>query len=122
MLNPIAAGRRLARRVAVIQTVATLATALICLFWGMHASLGAFAGGLALVIGSGLAAWGAFGGGVASGGVMLGRLLLGTMLKWVVVVVCLYLAIAIWKLPAPAVLAGAITATLAWLFAVRSKT
>jgi F0F1-type ATP synthase assembly protein I len=122
VLNSIAAGRRLAQRVAVTQTVATLATALICLFWGMHACLGALAGGLALVIGSGLAAWGAFGGGVASGGVMLGRILLGTALKWVVVAVCLYLAIAVWRLPALAVLAGAITATATWLFAVKSKT
>jgi F0F1-type ATP synthase assembly protein I len=121
VLNSIAAGRRLAQRVAVAQTVATLATALTCLIWGRAAGLGALAGGLAMTLGSGLAAWGVFGGSVAGGGVLLGRLLLGTALKWIVVGVGLYLAIATWKLPAPAVLAGAVAATVAWLFAVRSK-
>lgn len=122
MLNSIAAGRRLARRVAVVQAVATLAAALVCLFWGTQAGLGALAGGLAMAVGSGLAGWSAFRGGVAGGGVLLGRLLLGTALKWIVVAVGLYLAIAIWRLPVLAVLAGAMTATLAWLFAVRTKT
>ena len=122
VLNSIAAGRRLARRVAAVQVAASLAAALTCLIWGTQAGLGALAGGLAMTAGSGLAGWSAFGGGVAGGGALLGRLLLGTALKWIVVVVVLYLAIAIWRLPAPAVLAGAMTATLAWLAAVRTKT
>ena len=115
MLNSIAAGRRLARRVAAIQVAATLAAALVCLIWGAQAGIGALAGGLTMAVGSGLAGWSAFGGGVAGGGVLLGRLLLGAALKWIVIAVGLYLAIAIWRLPAPAVLAGAVAATLAWL-------
>lgn len=127
MLNSIAAGRRLARRVAAVQVAATLAAALICLTWGAQAGLGALAGGLAMTAGSGLAGWSAFGGGVAGGGALLGRVLLGTALKWVVIALGLYLAIAAWRLPAPAVLAGAAAATLAWLVptwhgAVRTKT
>lgn len=119
MLNSIAAGRLLARRVAVTQAAATLATALICLVRSTDAGLGALAGGLVMTAGSVLAAWGAFGGGVAGGGVLLARLLLGTALKWIVVAVGLYVSIAQWALPAPSVLAGAVVATLAWLYAVK---
>lgn len=121
MLNSIAAGRRLARRVAVVQAGATLATAMACMFWGKNAGLGALAGGLAMTAGSALAAWGAFGGSVAGGGALLGRLLLGTALKWCVVAAGLYMAIAAWRLPAPAVMAGAVAATVAWLFAAKAK-
>lgn len=111
----MAAGRRLARRVAAYQVAATLAAALVCLIWGAQAGFGALAGGLAMTAGSALAGWGAFAGGVASGGVLLGRLLLGTALKWIVVAIGLYLAIAVWRLPPVTVLAGAVVATLAWL-------
>lgn len=114
VLNSMAAGRRLAQRVAVAQVAATLATALACLIWGAGAGLAALAGGLSMALGSALAGWSAFGGAVAGGGMLLGRLLLGTALKWIVVALGLYLAIGRWGLPAPAVLAGAVSATLAW--------
>ena len=94
------------------QAVAVFATALACLLSGPQAALGALAGGLSLLLGGALAAQRALGGGVAGGGALLARLLLGTALKWIVVATGLYLAIAIWKLPAWAVLAGAVMAAV----------
>jgi F0F1-type ATP synthase assembly protein I len=119
VLNSAAAGPRLARRAAVYQAAATLATALACLLSGRDAAFGALAGGAAMTLGSLAAAWGAFAGGVAGAGVVLGRLLLGTAAKWIVVVVGLYLAIAVWQLPPAAVLAGAALAAAAFLLAAR---
>ncbi|WP_181952581.1 ATP synthase subunit I [Vulcaniibacterium gelatinicum] len=121
MLNSAAAGRRLARRVAALQAAATLATALACLPLGPSAALGALAGGSAMALGSLLAAWGAFGGGPAGAGAALGRLLLGLAAKWGVVIVVLYLAIAVWRLPPLPVLAGAALAAAALLIAARQR-
>ena len=119
MLNSAAAGRRLARRAVALQGAVVLATALACLLSGRQAAYGALAGGAAMNLGSAIAAWGAFGGGVEGAGMALGRLLLGTAAKWVVVAVGLYLAIAAWHLPALPVLAGTAMAALAFLAGVK---
>ena len=119
VLNSANAGRRLALRVVAFQAIATLVTALACLFTGPRAALAALAGGGAMTLGSLAAAWGAFGGGVAGAGTALGRLLLGTAVKWMVVAVGLYLAMAVWRLPAVAVLAGAALAAAAFLLAMK---
>lgn len=122
MLNSVNAGWRLALRVVVFQIIATLATAAACYISGPHAALAALAalaGGGAMALGSLLAAWGAFGGGVAGAGVALGRLLLGTAVKWLVVIVGLYLAMAVWKLPAVPVLAGAAMAAAAFVVSMK---
>ena len=119
MLNTVAAGRRLAQRTAATQALVTLATALACLMSGREAALGALVGGGALTLGGLVAALGAFGGGVEGAGMALGRLLLGIAAKWVVVVVGLFLAIAVWHLPAMAVLGGAAMAAVAMLVATK---
>lgn len=119
MLNSAAAGRRLAQRTVALQAAVTLATALACLLSGREAALGALAGGGAMTVGSLLAAWGAFAGGVAGAGVALGRLLLGMAAKWIVVIGGLFLAIAVWQLPALPVLAGAALAAAAFLISAR---
>ena len=119
MLNSAAAGRRLALRVVAMQAVATLLTAGACLTIGPRAALAALAGGAAMTLGSLAAAWGAFGGGVAGAGVALGRLLLGTAVKWLVVGIGLYLAMAVWRLPAVPALAGAAMAAAAFLFSMK---
>ncbi|TXH67341.1 MAG: hypothetical protein E6Q88_10635 [Lysobacteraceae bacterium] len=118
MLNSVAAGRRLARRTVLFQAVTTLLAALACLLFGADAAMGVLAGGAAMAIGSLIAAWGAFAGGVTGAGMALGRLLLGVAAKWIVVVAGLYLAIAVWKLPALPVLAGAAVSAAAMLFVV----
>jgi len=119
VLNSAAAGRRLARRAVGLQAVVTLATALVCLLSGQKAALGSLMGGGAMTLGSLLAAWGAFAGGVDGAGMALGRLLLGMAAKWIMVIVGLYLAIAVMHLPALPVLAGAALAALAFLMAAK---
>ena len=105
-----------------MQAVATLLTAGACLTIGPRAALAALAGGAAMTRGSLAAAWGAFGGGVAGAGVALGRLLLGTAVKWLVVATGLYLAMAVWRLPAVPALAGAAMAAAAFMFVAKRST
>ena len=119
VLNTVAAGRRLAQRTAATQALVTLATALACLMSGREAALGALVGGGAMTLGGLVAAWSAFGGGVQGAGMALGRLLLGLAAKWVVVIVGVFLAIAVWHLPAMAVLGGAAMAAVAMLVATK---
>ena len=120
VLNSTAAGQRLALRVVAYQVAATLLTAAACLLIGPRAALAALVGGGAMALGSLLAAWGAFGGGVAGAGVALGRLLLGTAVKWLVVAGGLYLAMAVWRLPAVPALAGAAVAAAAFLVSMKN--
>ena len=122
MLNSAAAGRRLTLRVVANQAVATLLTAVACLMIGPRDALAALAGGGAMTLGSLVAAWGAFGGGVAGAGAALGRLLLGTAAKWLVVAMGLYLAMAVWRLPAVPALTGAAMAAAAFMLAVQRST
>ena len=119
MLNSVNAGWRLALRVVVFQIAVTLATAAACYISGPRPALAALAGGGAMALGSLLAAWGAFGGGVARAGTALGRLLLGTALKWLVVAGGLYLAMALWRLPAVPALAGAAMAAAAFVVSMK---
>lgn len=119
MSSSVAAGRQLAQRVAIHQIAATLLLALICLLSGPRASAGALAGGTAMLLGGLAAALVMFAGGVPGGAGWMMRLLSGMALKWSLVVMGLYLVIAVWKLPAPAVLAGAALAAAAVLFAAR---
>jgi F0F1-type ATP synthase assembly protein I len=122
VLNSAAAGRRLARRAVALQAAVTLAVALAGLLFGTPAALAALAGGAAMTLGSLLAAWGAFAGGVSGAGMALGRLLLGTAVKWLAVAGGMYLAIAVWQLPALPVLAGAASAAAAFLLSVKLAT
>lgn len=73
-----------------------------------------------MTLGSGLAAWGAFSGGVVGGGAAFGRLLVGLAAKWIVVIAGLLSAVAVCKLPALPVLAGAALAAAALLFTAKS--
>jgi len=120
VLNSVAAGRRLARRTVLFQAVAVSLAAVVCLSFGAQSALGALAGGAAMTLGSALAAWGAFPGGAVSAEMAFGRLLLGIAAKWIVVGAGLFLAIAVWKLPAPPVLAGAAAAAVGLLFSARA--
>lgn len=120
MLNSPDAGRELAKRALGLQLAATLATSVAWLLSGPQAALSALAGGLGLTLGTLVAAWAAFGGGVRGGGERLARLLLGIAGKWIIVAVALFLAMAVWKLPAPPALVGAAAAALALLMAGRT--
>ena len=119
VLNSAAEGWRQALRVVAFQAVAALLTAAACFLLGPDAALAALVGGGSMALGSLLAAWGAFGGGVAGAGTALGRLLLGTALKWLVVAGGLYLAMALWRLPAVPALAGAAMAAAAFVVSMK---
>ncbi|HOC11536.1 MULTISPECIES: hypothetical protein [Thermomonas] len=119
MQNSTGAGWRMALRVVAVQAIAVLAASVVCLINSPSAALAALAGGGALTLGSLVAAWGAFAGGVAGAGTALGRLLLGMLAKWLVVIVGLYLTMAVWRLPAVPALAGAAIAAAAMVVSMR---
>ncbi len=110
-------GRRLALRLVALQVITTVLTAVACLVIEPRAAVAALIGGGAMSLGSLLAALAAFGNGVIGAGEVLGRLLLGMAMKWVVVLVGLYLAMAVWQLPAVPALVGAALAAVTILFA-----
>ena len=120
VLNSVAAGRRLARRTVLTQAVTVAIAAAACLTFGGTAALAALVGGAAMTLGTALAAWGAFPGSVVGAEMAFGRLLLGLAAKWIVVAAGLWLAIAVWKLPAVPVLVGAAAAAAGVLFTARS--
>lgn len=122
MLNSAGAGWQQALRVVVIQVAVTLATAASFYFSGTRSALAALAGGGTMALATFVAAWGAFGGGVAGAGMALGRLLLGVAMKWLIVIAGMFLAMAVWKLPAVPVLAGAALAAAAFVVSTRFVT
>jgi ATP synthase protein I len=97
--NSLAAGRRLAMQVVLIQAAVAVCAGLAFLVQGVPSALGAFAGGLVVVVGTGLLALRVFAQTLAGPGAMVARFALGTLLKWIVVIVGFYLIVAYWKLP-----------------------
>jgi len=120
VLNTVQAGRRLARRAVVSQAVATLLASLVCLTFGPEAALGAFVGGAAIAIGSAIAGGFTFAGGVSGAGAIFARLLLGTAAKWMLAIVAMYVAIAVFDWPAIAVLVGMASAAAAPLLSANA--
>lgn len=121
MLNSVAAGRRQAYRVVVAQATATGLVALVLLAQGPRAALGALLGGGAVVLGTALMAWRAFGGGVTGAGTALFRVFGGLALKWLVIAGVLYLALARLELPPLPILAGLGAALAAFLLGFKIK-
>ena len=105
--DPIAAGRRTALRAVAAQALVVVVLAAAFLARDVREALAVGAGGLALVSGNALAAL-----------VALGRLLLGTMVKWLVAIVVLATALAIWRLPPLPMLGGLVAGLLAYLLAL----
>lgn len=110
MLNSVAAGRRLARRLLIVQigVIGLTSLALTAMSW--RAGLGALLGGLAVAMGSALMAWRLFAGPAAGAGVTLTRMAGGLALKWLVIVVLLYGALVPLALDPLAVFAGLLAA------------
>lgn len=73
---------------------------------GAPSAIGAFAGGILAAIGTTVLALRVFMPALAGGGTMALRFATGTLLKWIVVLVGLYLIFAYWKLPAVPALVG----------------
>jgi F0F1-type ATP synthase assembly protein I len=115
-----------ARRTAVRASVWQVATVLVlaAVFWlaaGPAHALGVVVGGVAMVLGSALAAWFMVGGGVNPAGVVLGRWFLGMVAKWLVVGIALWLGLAVWRVPALPLLAGLVAALLAHVIAATRR-
>ena len=121
MLNSVAAGRRQALQVVVIQAIVTAVLALAFLVQGWAAAGAALVGGLATTAGSALMGWRAFAGGVVDPGSALLRLFGGVALKWLVIVLVLYLGLARFGLPPLPLLAGLSATLVASLLAYRIK-
>jgi ATP synthase protein I len=121
VLNSVAAGRRQALQVVVIQAIVSVVLALAFLVQGVAAAGAALVGGLATTAGSALMGWRAFAGGVADPGSALFRLFGGIALKWLVIVLVLYLGLARFGLPPLPLLAGLGATLVASLLAYRIK-
>lgn len=107
----IARGRKIAARMFVAQTVATLLAALgFWLFAGKGSAGAAFVGGLIPTVALGFMAMRVLSGGVRGPGPVLGSLVVGLLMKWVLIAVGFYLALAVLKLPALPLFAGFVAA------------
>lgn len=111
----------MARRAALFQAVAVLATMLACLLLGWKAAAAALLGGGALLVGGAVAAWLVLGGGVASAGVVMTRMFTGLVLKWVVVLAALLLGLVVWRLPALPLVLGLFAALVAQFLAAAAR-
>ena len=114
MRNSIAHGWRVALRTAALQIGATLASAAAATAFGWRAGLAALAGGTIVSAGNVLFALRLFGRGVMPARSALRSAYAGQALKWVWLCATLYLAIAVWKLPFPGLIAGLIAAQVAF--------
>jgi len=118
VLNTAAAGRRLARRIVLVQVIVTGSLAALFLAVGGREAMGAAMGGLAVTLGGALMAWRTFAGAPSGPELALFRLFVGAALKWSVVVLVLYLALAKWALDPLAVFSGVLAALLVNLAAI----
>ncbi|MFA5685063.1 MAG: ATP synthase subunit I [Lysobacteraceae bacterium] len=112
---------QLARRIMLAQVVATALVAAGFAFVGGRAALGAAMGGLAVMLGAVMLAWRTFSGAVSGADGALMRLLGGVALKWAVLAVMLYLALAVMALDPLAVVCGVLAALVANLVAMAFK-
>jgi hypothetical protein len=111
----LAVGRRLARKAAMLQLAAgVLAATVAGLVWGAAQAGGALVGASAAAVGTVGMARLALGGGIQPARVIYLRMLVGMLVKWLLVGVLLWLAMARWRFPPLAVLAGLALAMLAF--------
>jgi ATP synthase protein I len=101
------------------QLVVGLVVALPWCYAGWRAALGAGAGALSAALGSAVAAWRHFGRPGESAQQLARRFIAATALRWVTMLVVLYLAVARLALPPGAVLSGLVAGLAVYLFALR---
>lgn len=118
MRNSIAHGWSVATRTAIIQIGATLVVALAATGYGWRASSAALTGGIIVAAGNMLFALRLFGRGVTPARNALRSVYAAELLKWFWLCATLYLAIAIWKLPFPGLIAGILAAQFAFWIAL----
>lgn len=117
--NSLAAGRRLAIQVVLVQTAVAAITGLAFLVRNVPSAIGAFAGGLLVAAGTAVLALRVFAPALAGPGTTVMRFAVGTLLKWVVMLGGLYLILAYWRLPALPAFVGLVAALLVNLVALK---
>lgn len=118
MINSVAVGRRQAGRAIAWQAVATLLTALACLWWGWKAGAAALVGGAAVLLGGWIAARIGLGGGIDGAVPAMARLLAGMLAKWFVLVALMVIGVIALRLPPLPMLAAAVVALVAQVVAM----
>lgn len=117
--NSLTGGRKLALRIVLVQTAVAVVAGLAFLARGVPSATGAFAGGLLVAVGTAVLALRVFAPALAGPNAMMLRFAFGSLLKWIVVLVGLYLILAYWKLPAVPALVGFAAALLVNLVALK---
>ena len=118
MRNSIAHGKSVAWRTVALQLAASILAALAAAGFGWRDALAALAGGCLVSFGTGLFALRMYARGVTSGRSALRSIYAAQVLKWVWLGAMLYLAIAVWKLPFPGLIAGILAAQFAFWIAL----
>lgn len=118
MRNSIAHGWHVATRTVTLQIGATLAASLAAAGFGWRAGLAALVGGGIVCAGNALFALRLFGRGVRPARETLRSVYAAELLKWIWLCATLYLAIAVWKLPFPGLIAGFVAAQFAFWIAL----
>ncbi len=118
MRNSIAHGWSVATRTAIFQMGATLVVALAATAYGWRAGFAALVGGTIVSAGNLLFALRLFGRGVTPARNALRSVYAAEILKWFWLCATLYLAIAVWKLPFPGLIAGILAAQFAFWIAL----
>jgi len=119
--NSIAAGRRLAARLVLVQLGVSLLVALLFLAQGLRPATGAFAGGMLVTAGTALFATRVFSTAAPGARSALFGFIAGTLLKWMLVCGGMYALLVFCQLPVLPVIAGLCAALLANLVAWRFK-
>ena len=117
MQNSIAAGRRLAARLVVVQVSVTLLLGLGFLLLGWRDALAALCGGGAVAMGTALLALRSLRPRVVPAGAALLQLVAGVALKWMAFVAIFYLALVPLALPPLPLLASAVVTIFAFVVA-----
>ena len=123
MNNVPVRGYRLVVRVVLLQAgCAALAASVFLMFKGASAGLAALVGGLIVAAGSAVFGWLSFRPGVAGAAVLSTAMYAGMALKWLWLVLALYVALARLKLGAAPLLIGVVAAQLGyWAGLIRRK-
>lgn len=125
MFDPVARSKRMVRQAALRQTLVVALVAVVAGFLapqGLRFGLGVAIGGVAIVLGSGLASRVALTEGVAPANVVLVRWFAGIVIRWGVFLVVMIGAAAVWKLPPAALLLGVLVALIAYVLTVSFQT
>jgi F0F1-type ATP synthase assembly protein I len=116
-------GKRMVVRVVLLQAgCAALVASVFLVFKGLSTGLTVLVGGLIVAAGSAVFGWRLFKPGIAGGATITTAMYAGVALKWLWFAIAMYVAIALLKLHAPALLIGIVAAQLGyWVGLIRLK-